>query len=112
MTDRVLEDEARYDRDCTAQEVLMEQGRAFAQTAYEAGELADWIEDEASPYDTCHIALHVLDWLDEFEDSMFGSFEESVDALIQNMPVLCVRDFRATRDHVVELKAKMIAEDL
>ena len=112
MTDRNIIEEARHDQLETANEVLVEQGRAFAQTAYEAGELADWIEDEAATYDTCHIALHILDWLDAFEDSKFDSFEEAVDALIKNMPVLCVRDFRATRDHVVEMKARMIAEDL
>lgn len=103
MIDRVLEDEARYDRDCTAQEVLIEQGRAFAQTEYEAGQLDDWIEDEVNPHDTFLLAHALIRWIDS---------SDSLEKLAEYIPVCSLKDVRATIEHVIEMKAKMIAEDL
>ena len=103
MIDSVVNDEARYDRDRTAQEVLIEQGRAFAQTEYEAGELNEWIEDDCNPHDTFLLAHALIQWLDAGEPT---------EKLVEWLPPCSVRDFRAQIEHVIERKAQMIAEDL
>ena len=103
MTDRNITEEARHDFLETANEVLVEQGRAYAQTEYESGELNDWVEDNSDPHDNFLLAHALVQWLDSGEPMV---------KLAEWMPVLSLKDFRASRDHVVELKARMIAEDL
>ena len=100
MNDPVVNDEARHDRECQQQEVLMEQARALAQTAYEAGELDDWIQDEADKHDTFGMAHALTQWLDSDEP------------LVNHIPACSLKDFRATIEHVIEKKALMILEDL
>jgi hypothetical protein len=114
MKDRVVYDEQMYDRDCTAQQVLIEQGRAYAQTEYEAGQLDDWIQDNADPSDTFKIAHATLQWLDYFLAGKYETMEDALTGLntsLSNVP-LAIKDFRATIEGVIEEKAKMIAEDL
>ena len=109
MNDPVVNDEARHDRECQQQEALMEQARALAQTAYEAGELDDWIGDKADKHDTFKLALHFVQWLDS------GEATEALyihDGLRLFMPTHNLKDFRATIEHVIEKKALMILEDL
>ena len=101
--DPVIEEEARHDRDNTAQEVLAEQGRAYAQTEYESGEMDDWLEDECNTHDTFLIAHALIRWLDS---------GESKEQLIAWLPPCSITDFRAQIAHVIDLKAIMIAEDL
>jgi hypothetical protein len=102
MKDRNVIEEAMFDRDRTAQEVLMEQGRVFAQTEYESGELNDWIEDEADTHDTFLLAHCLVQWLDS---------GEPIEAMIKWIPVFSLKDFRANIEHVIERKAVMIMED-
>jgi len=113
MKDPVVMDEARHDRDCQdAADILEEHGRPMAQTAYESGELDDWIEDNADPHDTFEIAHATLQWLDQFLASKYDSMEDSLNALSYALPALSIRDFRATVEQVIDEKARMIAEDL
>ena len=103
MKDRNITEEARHDLDRTAQEVLVEQGRAYAVTEYESGELNDWIEDEADTHDTFLLAHALIQWLDAGEPT---------EKLVEWLPPCSIRDFRAQIEHVIERKALMIAEDL
>ena len=102
-TDPVILDELKFDRDNTANEVLAEQGRAYAQTEYESGEMDDWIEDECNTHDTFLIAHALIRWLDS---------GESKEQLIAWLPPCSIKDFRAQIEHIIDLKAIMIAEDL
>ena len=113
MKDRNTFEEAKYDRDCQeAHDILVEHGRPLAQTAYEAGELDDWLEDECDPSDAFKIAHATLQWLDLFLASKYDSLEEALNALSHALPPLSVRDFRSQVEHVIEQKAIQIAEDM
>ena len=103
MNDHVVNDEARHDRECQQQEALMEQARALAQTAYEAGELDDWIQDEVDSHDSFKLAFTLVQWFDSGEDRF---------KLTTWIPACSLKDFRATIEHVIEKKALMILEDL
>ena len=111
MKDRVLEDEARHDRQCAANEVIEEQCLAVAQTEYEAGQIDDWIEDLADTHDTFLIAHQVIKWLDALEAGDFGSDLLAVEKLHQWLPACSVRDFRAHIESIVERKAALLAEE-
>jgi len=111
--DRNTLEERRYDRDCQeAHDILVEHGRPMAQTAYEAGELDDWLQDECDPSDTFYIALATLQWLDAFFASKYDTPEQALEALVSNLPPLAVKDFRSQVEHVIEQKAVLIAEDM
>ena len=115
MKDRNTFEEVKYDRDCQeAHDILVEHGRPMAQTAYEAGELDDWLEDDSDSHDTFQIAHATLQWLDRFLDSEYETLEEALNALHANLSgcPLAIRDFRATVESVIEQKAAMIAEDM
>jgi hypothetical protein len=102
MKDPVMNDEAKYDRMCEAQEVLMETGRASAQAEYKASELDDWLEDDSDPHDNFMLAHALVSWLDS---------GKPVEDLIAWMPACSLKDFRANVEHVIELRAVMIAGD-
>ena len=102
MNDSVVNDEARHDRECQKQEALMKQARVIAQTAYEAGELDDWIEDVVDSHDSFKLAHALIQWIDS---------GDSLVKLAKWIPILSLRDFEANIEFVIEEKAKMIAED-
>ena len=103
MNDPVVNDEARNDRERQAQKALMKQARALAVTEYESGELDDWIQDESDKHDTFGMAHALTQWLDSGEPLV---------NLAAYIPACSLKDFRATIEHVIEKKAKMILEDL
>ena len=121
MNDPVVNDEARHDRECQATEVLAKQARVIAQTAYEAGELDDWIEEVVDSHDSFKLAHLLSQWQDEFDQmvritppDLEGTLRvmQHVNKLDERMPRCSLRDFRANIEFVIEEKAKMIAEDL
>ena len=103
MTDPVVFDEARKDFLETANEVLVEQGRAYAQTEYESGELDDWIYDDSNPEDNFKLAHALVSWLDS---------GKPVEDLMAWLPACSLKDFRANVEHVIELRAALIAGEL
>ena len=115
MKDRNTFEEVKYDRDCQeAHDILVEHGRPMAQTAYEAGELDDWLEDDSDSHDTFQIAHATLQWLDIFLAGKYETFEDAMTGLNEYLSgcPLAIKDFRATIEHVIEQKAAMIAEDM
>jgi len=112
MKDRIILDERNHDRRQQENLKKLEQARAEAQTAYEAGDLDDWLEDVADHHDTYLIARCTLDWLDTFLAGKFETMQDAVEYFGQYLPACSIKDFRATRDFVIEQKAELIAEDM
>ena len=120
MNDPVVNDEARHDRECQKQEALMEQARALAQTAYEAGELDDWIQDEVDPHDSFRLAHSVVQWRKQIGNIPMGLSDDAYGTevielskeLIAWLPSMSITDFEINMEHVIEKKALMILEDL
>jgi hypothetical protein len=100
--DSVLEDEARFDRDQTAQTQRYEKALSMATEAYLRGELDGDVQDMCEPKDATKIAIAVLQHIDRsilFSNTGWLSY------------VSCqVRDFRATVDGVLDRHAQEILE--
>ena len=120
MNDPVVLDEARHDRERQQQEALMKQARVIAQTAYEAGELDDWIEEVVDSHDSFKLAHAVLQWHDEMQDVPININSQKymrlmlvkTTKLVAMLPACSLRDFEANIEFVIEEKAKLLVEDM